>query len=103
MHLKVEDALRRWSKSPPAVKRRHLNFSYNKMGSVSVSESSSLFKEDVKPTAENVPQGIPNQSEADPAHQEFLAGIMMDEPSVKNLAHRDEVGTYPSLWSLTDY
>ncbi|KAM6493722.1 hypothetical protein JOM56_010083 [Amanita muscaria] len=92
---KTTAASRRRSKSPPAVKRRHLNFSYKSMGNVSVSESLSVVKEEAKPTAEDPFQGASsdwlNQGESDPAYQELLAGVMMDEPSVVKV-HQTEVG-----------
>ena len=58
------------------------------MGNIDVSESQSIVKPDVKPTiTENESQGASdsdrlNQSEVDPSYQDFLAGVMMDEPSV---------------------
>jgi hypothetical protein len=88
---KAADALRRRSKSPPTVKRRHLNFSYKNVGKVGISETSSVMKEDVKLATETGASDWLNQSESDPAYQEFLAGVMTDEPSIVK-ARQTEVG-----------
>ena len=78
------------------------------MGDISISETSTVFKEDTKPTMENMPGPpgsgeLPNISEADPAYQDFLSGLMTDEPSVVNVACQAEVGTDSNVWQLTDY
>ena len=65
------------------------------MGSVGISETLSIIKEDMKPAAEIMSQGASdwlNQSESDLAYQKFLAGVMMDEPSIVK-ARQTEVGT----------
>src|SRR6266550_6863277 len=82
---KAADALRRQSKSPPTTKRRHLNFSYKSMGSIGISETLSVVKEDTKPATETILQAASdwlNRSESDPTYQEFLAGVMTDEPPI---------------------
>ena len=92
-------ALRRRSQSPPVVKRRHLNFGCKNMGNVSVSESLSIAKQDMKPTEKDSFQGARDQwvnqdsEAADPAYQEFLAGIMINETSIMK-TRQAEVHTY---------
>lgn len=87
---------RRRSKSPPTVKRKHLNFVYKNTGRISISESSSTVKWDVTSATENASQGASdwlNQSgaEVDLGYQECLAG--MDEPPITK-ERQVEVGTY---------
>lgn len=98
-HGKGADGLRRRSRSPPAVKRKHLNFSYKNAGNVSISESSSIVvNENVTHSTENASHGnseLLNQSETDPVYQEFLAEVMLDEPSGTATKEREvEVGSY---------
>lgn len=64
------------------------------MGTVGISETSSAIK---KPAMETISESQAasdwlNQHESDPAHQEFLAGIMTDEPSLIR-ARQTEVRT----------
>ena len=89
-------ALRQHSQSLPVVKRRHLNFGCKNVGNVSVSESLSIAKQDLKPTKDSL-QGAEDQwvnqdeSVADPAYQDFLAG--MNETSITK-TRQAEVRTY---------
>jgi hypothetical protein len=75
-----------------------LNFSYKNAGNVSISESSSIVNEDVRHSTENTLHGaseLLNQSEADLVYQEFLAEVMLDEPSGVAMKEREvEVGSY---------